>query len=46
MHPEVVGRGHRVLALDRLIGEMTARGKVWFATHAQVAEVVLGRGAR
>jgi peptidoglycan-N-acetylglucosamine deacetylase len=42
MHPEVVGRGHRLLALERLVGEMRARGDVWFASHAQVAELVTG----
>jgi peptidoglycan-N-acetylglucosamine deacetylase len=46
MHPEVVGRGYRLRALDRLIGEMSARGKVWFPTHSQVARLVLGRAVR
>jgi peptidoglycan/xylan/chitin deacetylase (PgdA/CDA1 family) len=41
MHPEVVGRGYRLLALERLIGAMSDRGRVWFATHGQVAELVL-----
>jgi peptidoglycan/xylan/chitin deacetylase (PgdA/CDA1 family) len=45
MHPEVVGRGYRLLALERLIVEMNARAGVWFATHAQVAELVSGRGS-
>jgi peptidoglycan-N-acetylglucosamine deacetylase len=45
MHPEVVGRGHRLLALDRLIGEMKARADVWFASHADVA-ALLGRADR
>jgi peptidoglycan/xylan/chitin deacetylase (PgdA/CDA1 family) len=40
MHPEVIGRGHRADVLERLIGEMRSRGKVWFATHAEVAEWV------
>jgi peptidoglycan/xylan/chitin deacetylase (PgdA/CDA1 family) len=46
MHPEVVGRGHRMLALARLVSEMRARGSVWFATHDQVAELVLGSDSR
>jgi peptidoglycan-N-acetylglucosamine deacetylase len=46
MHPEVVGRGHRLRALDRLIAEMSARGKVWFPTHSQVAGVVFDRPMR
>jgi peptidoglycan-N-acetylglucosamine deacetylase len=43
MHPEVVGRGYRLLALERLIGEMSARADVWFASHALVAELVGGQ---
>jgi len=46
MHPEVIGRGHRLSALDRLISEMSARGAVWFATHSEVADVVLDPAAR
>ena len=46
MHPEVVGRGHRLLALERLIGEMRERADVWFATHGQVAALVRARAAR
>lgn len=45
MHPEVIGRGHRLSALDRLISEMSARGTVWFATHSEVADVVLDPAA-
>jgi peptidoglycan/xylan/chitin deacetylase (PgdA/CDA1 family) len=37
MHPEVIGRGHRFLALERLIDELKARADVWFATQAEVA---------
>jgi peptidoglycan-N-acetylglucosamine deacetylase len=37
MHPEVIGRGYRLLALDRLIAEAKRRSHVWFATHAEVA---------
>jgi peptidoglycan/xylan/chitin deacetylase (PgdA/CDA1 family) len=40
MHPEVIGRGHRADVLARLIGEVRARGPVWFATHAEVSEWV------
>jgi peptidoglycan/xylan/chitin deacetylase (PgdA/CDA1 family) len=43
MHPEVVGRGYRLRALDRLIGEISGRADVWFPTHSQVADVVLDR---
>jgi peptidoglycan/xylan/chitin deacetylase (PgdA/CDA1 family) len=37
MHPEVVGRGYRLLALERLLDEIKARANVWFPTHAEVA---------
>jgi peptidoglycan/xylan/chitin deacetylase (PgdA/CDA1 family) len=37
MHPEVIGRGYRFLALERLIAELKERADVWFATHAEVA---------
>jgi peptidoglycan/xylan/chitin deacetylase (PgdA/CDA1 family) len=40
MHPEVIGRGYRLTALDQLIRHMRERGNVWFATHREVAEVV------
>jgi peptidoglycan-N-acetylglucosamine deacetylase len=46
MHPEVIGRGYRLRALDRLMGEMTARANVWFPTHSQVAALVLDGAAR
>jgi peptidoglycan/xylan/chitin deacetylase (PgdA/CDA1 family) len=29
MHPQVIGRGHRLMMLDRLIGVMTERGAVF-----------------
>lgn len=37
MHPEIIGRGYRFLALERLVAELDARANVWFATHAEVA---------
>jgi peptidoglycan/xylan/chitin deacetylase (PgdA/CDA1 family) len=37
MHPEIVGRGYRFLALERLIEEIKARADVWFATQMEVA---------
>jgi peptidoglycan-N-acetylglucosamine deacetylase len=42
MHPEVIGRGHRAALLERLIGEIRARGDVWFATHAEVERCLTG----
>ena len=41
MHPEVIGRGHRMALLDRLIAEVRERADVWFATHADVAAFVM-----
>jgi peptidoglycan-N-acetylglucosamine deacetylase len=37
MHPEVIGRGHRIRMLERLIHRMRDSGRVWFATHGAVA---------
>ena len=38
MHPHITGHRSRLPVLERLIKHMKARGKCWFATHAQVAE--------
>lgn len=40
MHPEVIGRGYRMLALGGLIEDMTARANVWFAPHREVAALL------
>ncbi|MEN3284501.1 MAG: peptidoglycan-N-acetylglucosamine deacetylase [Solirubrobacteraceae bacterium] len=46
MHPEAMGRGYRMLILERLLDAMQQRGDVWFATHREVADLVLqGRAA-
>ncbi|HXW84739.1 MAG TPA: polysaccharide deacetylase family protein, partial [Candidatus Binataceae bacterium] len=37
MHPQVIGRGHRLLMLERLYRHITSRRDVRFATKAQVA---------
>jgi peptidoglycan-N-acetylglucosamine deacetylase len=37
MHPEVVGRGYRLLALERMLEEIKARANVWFPTQGDVA---------
>jgi hypothetical protein len=42
MHPECIGRGARLVALETLIERMQERADVWFASHGQVAERVLG----
>jgi len=38
MHPHVIGHRSRIALLERLIDYMKAQGKIWFATHAQVAQ--------
>ena len=42
MHPHITGHRSRLPLLARLIGHMKAKGGCWFATHAQVAQVVQG----
>lgn len=37
MHPQVIGRGHRILLLNRLIAHMKEREGVSFVTMAEVA---------
>ncbi len=36
-HPHIIGYRSRIWILDELIRHARARGKVWFATHAEVA---------
>lgn len=38
MHPQVIGRGHRLLMLERLVEHMRSRPGVTFATMSEVAE--------
>ncbi|MDX1568236.1 MAG: polysaccharide deacetylase [Longimicrobiales bacterium] len=35
MHPHIVGRRSRMVALEGLIDHMQERGEVWFATHEE-----------
>ena len=37
MHPQVIGRGHRLLMLNRLVEHMKERTGVSFRTMAEVA---------
>jgi len=37
MHPHIIGYRSRIWIVDELIRYAKARGKVWFATHAEVA---------
>jgi peptidoglycan-N-acetylglucosamine deacetylase len=39
MHPEAIGRGYLVRMLDSVITAMAGRGRPWFATHAQIADL-------
>ena len=39
-HPFVIGYRSRIWVLEALIEHARARGDVWFATHAEVAEWV------
>jgi peptidoglycan/xylan/chitin deacetylase (PgdA/CDA1 family) len=38
MHPQAIGRGHRLLMLERLVDHIRERSGVTFTTMAQVAE--------
>jgi peptidoglycan/xylan/chitin deacetylase (PgdA/CDA1 family) len=40
MHPEVIGRAHRLTALEQLIEQIQSDGDVWFARLDQVAKHV------
>lgn len=45
MHPQIMGRRHRMQMLERLVRRMLEKGDVWFATHKQVAEAFAGAAA-
>lgn len=36
MHPDIIGHRSRIWIVEALIAHMRGRGKVWFATHADV----------
>ena len=38
MHPQVIGRGHRIAMLERFIGHCQSQGDVQFARMGDVAE--------
>ena len=38
MHPQVIGRGHRIMMLERLVAFMRGHGDVRFATMAEAAD--------
>jgi len=37
MHPQVIGRHHRMRMVERLVRHMKAKGDVWFATPLEIA---------
>jgi peptidoglycan/xylan/chitin deacetylase (PgdA/CDA1 family) len=37
MHPHYTGHRSRIAMLERLVEYMKSRGKIWFATHEQLA---------
>jgi peptidoglycan-N-acetylglucosamine deacetylase len=43
MHPQVIGRGHRMLMLERLIEHMRARESIRFTTLAEAADAFRDR---
>ena len=40
MHPEAIGRGYTMQMLERIVAGMRDRGRPWFATHTQIADLV------
>lgn len=40
MHPQIIGRGSRLVALERLIRHVRAHPNVWFARMDRVAEAI------
>jgi len=41
LHPQVIGRGHRMMVLEKLVGHMKSCTNVWFARMIDVANVFL-----
>ena len=42
MHPQIIGHRSRIWILEALIEHIRGRPAVWFATHAQIVNHVLG----
>ena len=38
LHPDLIGHRSRMVILDQLITEIASEDRVWFATHAQIAD--------
>lgn len=45
MHPHIIGHRSRIVVLRELLEEICGTGDVWFATHAQVAELCRSQAA-
>jgi hypothetical protein len=45
MHPEGIGRGYLAQMLESVITGMGGRGRPWFATHRQIADLAGGAPA-
>ncbi len=39
MHPKYIGHRSRIVLLERLIRYIISRGRVWFATHEDIARL-------
>lgn len=39
MHPHIIGKRSRIWILEEVIRHAKAKGRVWFATHAEIAEL-------
>jgi hypothetical protein len=37
MHPEIIGRGPQMLALDRFVEMLTQQDDIWIAPHREIA---------
>lgn len=44
MHPFVIGYRSRIWILEEIIRHAQAKGRVWFATHADLARAVMAHG--
>jgi peptidoglycan/xylan/chitin deacetylase (PgdA/CDA1 family) len=40
MHPQVIGRPHRLAFLEQFIADVKGRGDVWIATGSEIADRV------
>ena len=43
MHPQIIGRHHRMQMLERMVRHMTERDGVWFAQMRAIADDFRGR---